>query len=250
MWLLASPLRLALPTTVSVGSFILTLLALVLVLAIDSWRISHPAHSPSRQRVPWWGYVLAIVVATGIAFVQNLTAPLPLRTFLVAAKSMEPNLFVGERFVAATAPRFQSDIGYGDIIMFRRDGGDWVKRVVALPGDRVAFSKGSLILNGTPVPLVFRGDVTTEEGRVEQFLEEMPNGVSVLIQRTNPDNTNFDEVSLTVPARSYFVLGDNRDRSSDSRVFGVVSADDVTGRATFVYWSGNRHRIGQSLATR
>lgn len=248
--LLSIPLRFAMPTFVSTGSFLLAILALALLLVIDSWRTANRAQSQPRLKVPWWSYVLVIVFTAGVAYANYAIAPLSLRTFYTASKSMEPNLFVGDNFVAAMAPKFRGDISYGDIVMFRRDGGDWVKRVVALPGDQIAFSKGNLILNGAPVPVVFCGDVATEDGRAQQFLEELPNGVSILIQRTIPDNAQFDEVALTVPAGSYFVLGDNRDRSADSRVFGVVSADDITGRGAFVYWSGDRRQIGQSLATR
>jgi len=114
----------------------------------------------------------------------------------------------------------------------------------------VAFHNGNLILNGVPISSIFCGDVVTAKGPGKQFLETLPNGAKLLIQRLDPGNVLFDDVSLTVPPDSYFVLGDNRDQSSDSRVFGVVPSQKIIGRAALIYWSADWRRIGHSLAIR
>lgn len=130
----------------------------------------------------------------------------------VEGGSMEPGLQDQERiFINKLAYRLES-IERGDIIVFRypRDPRkSFIKRVIGLPGDRVRVSDGHVYLNGhlTPEPYV-----------PEEFL----------------DSRSYPEVR--VPADSYFVLGDHRSMSNDSREFGPVARSYIYGKAVFGYW--------------
>jgi signal peptidase I len=251
--LLISPFFIVWPAPPLVAGVVLISLILKVACLTDAWRTAGRAAHQQRSIMPWWTYVLFIGVGASVSYGQaTLVSEATIRAFDTVSSSMAPNLKVGDRFVSAMAPEFRREIRYGDIIMFRREGTDWVKRVVGLPGDRITFHEGKLLINGVAAPLVADG---TELDRLVSidfplFLEAMPDGTLVRIKRVRPGNTHFDDVSVTVPADSYFVLGDNRDQSSDSRVFGPVAAADVTGRAAFIYWSGDLARIGQSLTSR
>jgi signal peptidase I len=130
----------------------------------------------------------------------------------VEGGSMEPELQDQERiFINKLAYRLES-IQRGDIVVFsypRDPRKSFIKRVIALPGDRVRVYDGKVYLNGrlTPEPYV-----------PEEYL----------------DSRSYPEVR--VPADSYFVLGDHRSMSNDSRDFGPVPRSDIYGKAVFGYW--------------
>jgi len=153
----------------------------------------------------------------------------------------------------------------GDVIVFRfphNPTQDYIKRVVGLPGDRVEYADRRVIINGQPVP------VTTlpryfEEDRVQYYaqFEEKLGAVSHRIilsegpgvapmrayQHTHPHACEYAAagVACTVPPGHYFVMGDNRDNSEDSRFWGFVPEGNIVGRAFFIWMNfGNIGRIG------
>ena len=150
-----------------------------------------------------------------------------------------PNLFSGRIF--------GSEPKRGDVAVFKlpRDNStDYIKRVIGLPGDEVQMQSGQLFINGQAVPKVAAGEfMTREEGRernINVFEETLPNGVKykVLDSETNGpfDNTGV----YKVPEGHYFMMGDNRDNSTDSRVrsaVGFVPYDNFIGRAEIIFFS-------------
>ncbi|MCS6944723.1 MAG: signal peptidase I [Sutterellaceae bacterium] len=153
----------------------------------------------------------------------------------------------------------------GDVMVFRfphNPTQDYIKRVVGLPGDRVEYINRRLIINGEPVPLQ-RIERYYDEGRVQyydQFIEKLGAvehriilndgpGVPVVpaYQHTHPHACTYgsEGVSCVVPPGHYFVMGDNRDNSEDSRFWGFVPEGNIVGRAFFIWMNfGNISRIG------
>ncbi|MCS7100267.1 MAG: signal peptidase I [Burkholderiaceae bacterium] len=153
----------------------------------------------------------------------------------------------------------------GDVMVFRfphNPSQDYIKRVVGLPGDRVEYVNRRLVINGEPVPLR-RVERYYDDGRVQyydQFVEKLGAvehriilsdgpGVPVVpaYQHTHPQACNYgpEGVSCVVPAGHYFVMGDNRDNSEDSRFWGFVPEGNIVGRAFFIWMNfGNIGRIG------
>jgi signal peptidase I len=188
--------------------------------------------------------------------------------FSTPSGSMKPTLLVGDYLVAAkyaygysryslpgSPPVFAGRIfaaqpRYGDVVVFRlpRDPStDYVKRLVGLPGDRIQMIKGVLNLNGAPVKRERIEDFvdTDASGRVtraKQWRETLPNGVSYvtldLVEEGFYDNTSV----YTVPAGHYFMLGDNRDNSQDSRTsqVGFVPFENLVGRVGRIIFSIDR----------
>jgi len=146
-------------------------------------------------------------------------------------------------YFAHTAPR------RGDLAAFRfpRDPTMlYIKRIVGLPGDIVQLKAGSLIVNGTLVPVEridnFASDrADCRAGVLAAFIETLPGGPSYRIVRGCRSPTLEDTGVFTVPAGHYFMLGDNRDDSADSRDpnsgVGYVPADALVARAVFVAFS-------------
>jgi len=138
----------------------------------------------------------------------------------------------------------------GDVVVFKKPTDtsvDYIKRLIGLPGDEIQMIGGILNINGKPVPRKRVDDFTETDPfgnvqRIARFEETLPNGVTytTLDLRRNGylDNTQV----YKVPAGKYFMMGDNRDNSADSRVLndvGYVPFDNLVGRAEVLFFSVN-----------
>ncbi|MCF6321901.1 MAG: signal peptidase I [Rhizobiaceae bacterium] len=194
--------------------------------------------------------LLAIVVRT-----------LVFQPFSIPSGSMMPNLLVGDYlFVSKFSYGYSRysidsrlDMGFkgriwegkpvrGDVAVFKFPPNpqiDYIKRVVGLPGDKIQVIDSLLYINGVAVKRERKGDFLDQRSGVSVpiYTETLPNGVSydtLDIRLSDGDNTNVFEV----PAGHYFMMGDNRDNSSDSRyAVGFVPAENLVGRAKFVFFS-------------
>src|SRR5690606_27494815 len=131
----------------------------------------------------------------------------------------------------------------GDVAVFKlpRDNEtDYIKRVIGLPGDRIQMIDGILQINGTPVQRRQIEDYIDEDTgqRFNQYIETLPNGVSHPIIEISDHDTYDNTGVFEVPAGHYFMMGDNRDNSLDSRAtVGYVPAENLIGRADVLFFS-------------
>jgi signal peptidase I len=202
---------------------------------------------------------------------QALLIALVIRTFLfqpfnIPSASMVETLLVGDYlFVSKYAYGYSqysfpfgivpisgrvlgSEPERGDIVVFKlpRDNAtDYIKRVVGLPGDRIQVINGLLHINGDAVDREQIADYVDvgpdgREFRANRFRETLPNGVSYEVLDTK-DNALFDNTRVfTVPDGHFFMMGDNRDNSTDSRAqhfVGMVPYENLVGRAEIIFFS-------------
>lgn len=153
----------------------------------------------------------------------------------------------------------------GDVMVFRfphNPSQDYIKRVVGLPGDKVEYLDKQLFINGEKVATVpdgqfFDPDRAQYYGKSREKLgaaehevivnDAVPPGISPGFLNTHPGACQYSGrgVVCTVPAGNYFVMGDNRDNSEDSRYWGFVPDENIVGRAFFIWMNfGNIGRIG------
>ncbi len=140
----------------------------------------------------------------------------------------------------------------GDIVVFKlpSDGKtDYIKRLVGLPGDRIQVRNGVLFINDAPVERYRVDDFVEEDAsgniiRVPRYREVLPNGVSYDTLDDTPDGSLDNTREYTVPAGHYFMMGDNRDQSLDSRTPGVsyVPIENFVGRAEILFFSTDARR--------
>ncbi|MCX7021706.1 MAG: signal peptidase I [bacterium] len=164
-----------------------------------------------------------ILVIAFLAVLRNLVV----ESSFVLSDSMEPTLKPGDwLLVDKLRYVFDGPNGSpqrGDIVIFNaplEPGDEYVKRVVAIPGDTVQIEGGRLILNGTPVEETYLS---------ADSLTRMTGG-------TGPGENPFTEPVL-IPPGKYLVLGDNRPASKDSRSWGLLAGEEIIGRADLIYFS-------------
>ena len=197
-----------------------------------------------------------VMVLIALAFRAALFQP-----FSIPSASMMPTLQVGDTmFVSKYAygysrfslPFRPSSITgriltraaqRGDVVVFalpNDDRIDYVKRIVGLPGERVQMIAGLLHINGTPVPRESLGEVVLDSGgTAKRFRETLPNGVTHETLEISDTGFLDNTMEFLVPDGHYFMLGDNRDNSSDSRVsqVGFVPQENLIGRAGMIFFS-------------
>ena len=129
----------------------------------------------------------------------------------------------------------------GDIVVFREpstESRNLIKRVIGLPGDRVSYKDKVLYINGNEIPQQFKQYSTDQENSVSwKVVEKQENLLGVMhpiYQIPARENDDFDVV---VPAGKYFMMGDNRDDSADSRSWGFLPEKNIIGKATRVWMS-------------
>ncbi|HEV7416842.1 signal peptidase I [Tianweitania sediminis] len=151
-----------------------------------------------------------------------------------------PDLFDGR--IWGSAPE------RGDVAVFKYPPNpslDYIKRVIGLPGDRIQMQDGVLYINGEAVPREKIGqiqnrDITEEERPVDVYRETLPNGVSYETLDLTPNSYGDNTEEYVVPPGHYFMMGDNRDNSTDSRFMnavGFVPEENLVGRANIIFFS-------------
>ena len=227
-------------------------------------------------REPWWvEYPKSFFPVLLIVFLLRSFVAEP---FKIPSSSMRPTLDVGDFILVnkfaygLRLPILEQkvvplgDPQHGDVVVFRyplNTSQDFIKRVIGLPGDTVAYQDKRLTVNGVPWPQKSNGAYSYLESlrfeTLEQFTESVPaeggtrehlaaadrampsvspGQVRAFPGRENcdynPDGSGF---TCKVPAGQYFVMGDNRDRSDDSRYWGFVPDDHLRGRAFFIWFN-------------
>ena len=206
-------------------------------------------------------YALIIAVIIRSLFIQP---------FYIPSSSMEPNLLIGDRLFVTKysygyskhsfpfsppiikGRLFNKKPKIGDVIVFKTPADnrtDYIKRLLALPGDEIQFINGDLYLNNNQVlkSIISKSDIIYcgKKINVNTFEEKLPNGQtykSVYLKEFSFQNSD----KFIVPEKHYFFLGDNRDCSKDSRYLtsvGYVHEDNLVGKARFIFFSSD-FRIG------
>jgi signal peptidase I len=254
-------------------------LAIASLLTFICWitaKIKYQGKEPDQP-----GFMTS-VIAFGYSFFPVFIFVLVVRTFVfepfrIPSGSMMPTLLTGD-FIYVNKfsyglkmPVFHNtliEVGHperGDVVVFRyppNPKDDYIKRVIGVPGDVVYYDarRKVVYLNGEQVNQEVDGqyegflDGTGERREMVQKTEFLSAEGHKMLTKNGSPRTNYPHVNLTVPEGHYFVMGDNRDNSSDSRVWGLVPERNLVGKAKFIwmhwriphFWEGLK-RIGTQI---
>jgi signal peptidase I len=243
------------------------------IWAIDAifWRPKRMMYVLSKKstgqaaKEPWW-------VEYSRSFFPILLIVLILRSFLaepfrIPSGSMRPTLLEGDFIVvnkyvyglrlpvSGTKIVTMNDPKRGDVIVFKHtennESIDMIKRVVGLPGDHIEYKDQTIYINGEAVKKEFLSDKedigpTGTKTLVKEYKEQLGSVThDLFVQDSSHYTPVYPFKDVKVPPGSYFVMGDNRDNSRDSRVWGFVKDEDIQGRAFGIWmsWDSLNHSI-------
>jgi len=173
------------------------------------------AEAARKRRRGRWAVEWAIVLVVALAVALGVRAYV-VQTFFIPSASMEPTLLIGDRIIVDKLSYHLHDVHRGDIVVFGRPPGeaalninDLVKRVIGLPGETISSQGDNVLINGHVLkePWLTKGT------------------------KLGPPITPF-----VIPANDYFVMGDNRSDSQDSRFFGPIPRSLIVGRVVMRIW--------------
>jgi signal peptidase I len=209
-------------------------LGLVLMLLFLCAGRALAADGGERGRaLPWM--VLTILAVTPMIFVQ---------AFAIPTGGMEDALLRGDRILVRVFPAPRPALG--DIVVFvypvdRRQM--YVKRLVGIPGDRLRISQEALYRNGTAVVEPYASHKTAYMDPYRDNFPSQPDGPFLTAAAQEMLASHVVDGEVVVPAGKYFVLGDNRDNSLDSRYWGFIDTGDFIGKPLLIYDSMDARRI-------
>lgn len=179
----------------------------------------------AKRKSGWFDLVKALLVAFALVFIIRMFFFSPI---IVDGPSMQPTLHDRDQMIVNKMKYRISEPKRFDIVVFHASvQKDFIKRVIGLPGEHVQVKDNTLYINGQEVK--------------EPFLEEQK-------EQMKPYQTLTNDFKLedlpgnyrVIPKDHVLVLGDNRENSTDSRMFGVVSMDQIVGKTSFIYWPFDR----------
>lgn len=247
--------RAPVPTFTSFAIFVGVGVVLAMIFIAGSmmatWRRSATTFSGGGWWSRWYGIVVILAGLFLIASAERDLSREVYRSFYAAGESSLPTLLVNDRFLVDLR---HHALHRGELIVVRRNNEDWIKRIIGLPGDRVALRGGVPVINGVAATRHRVGTMAIpRQSQAVRFTETLP-GATRSYEVLDSGATAQDDIpEVVVPAGHLFLLGDNRDNSEDSRFptviggLGMVPESDVVGRPLFIFWSRDRGRIGRSL---
>jgi len=182
------------------------------------------AEKPKAHKSVIRQYAEAFIIAIVLALVIRT---LVVQAFKIPSGSMLPTLQIGDHILVNKFLFWFTDPQRGDIIVFRfpqDEGRDFIKRVIALPGESVEIRGKEVFVNRKPLRESYAA-------HLDRAIQENPHS----------PRDNFGPV--VVPAGQLFMMGDNRDYSMDSRFWGFLDRNKVKGKAFIIYWSWDRERF-------
>jgi signal peptidase I len=261
------------------------LMLVLLVLTGGIWLLDRFYLRPRRAaqaKEPWWvEYSKSFFPVILVVFLLRSFLVEP---FKIPSGSMIPTLLVGD-FILVNKFTYGIRLPVanvkildvkqperGEVMVFRYPENpslDYIKRVVGTPGDKVAYLSKQLTVNGQPMPMTPVSDYASAEGGLnytssKEYREELsghqhailinpdqaPVQLATVRQFPHREDCEYNEQGFicTVPPGHYFMMGDNRDSSSDSRYWGFVPERNIVGKAFMIWWNfGDLGRIGHSI---
>jgi signal peptidase I len=185
----------------------------------------------------WITELIAIVIV--VLLIRAFVA----QAYNIPSGSMKPTLLVGDFILVNKLVYRFSEPRRGDIVVFKYPidpNIDFIKRIIALPGEEVEVRNNQVFINGKPLPLIEVGRGEENGVRKVIYEEVLPEGIKHKVQFYEDfPFSKRDFGPVVVPPNHYFVMGDNRDNSEDSRYWGFLPRENIVGKAFVIYFSGD-----------
>ena len=241
--------------------FVLLPIALVIIIyiyaACDSYQVAQREgsdyHLKDYNRVSLYWLLILVELVYPISLTAGVRE-FVYEAFYLPERSMAPSFLAGDRVLVNKLRARKRFPERGDLVVFRNPGPTggriFIKRVVAVAGDHVAIDGDEVVINGKPlqrdrIPLESL-DGIRDRIQGDPFYESNSGArYKVMYGDGSLAEADVEPAEFEVPPRNVFVLGDNRDRSRDSRHFGTIHAGDIIGEVDYIYYpAGTWSRFG------
>jgi signal peptidase I len=230
LWLATAVFMILVPISTSL-SWLLTALALPVLVgltamadAVISARKSREIDLRSYNR--WYVYLaLFIIQCLLISQIEADWLMPSVKAYKIPTQSMSPTIEMGDKIIADMKVYQNKAPLRGDLIVFKyplRESVSYVKRLIGLPGEVLEIRNRTVFINGQPLQ--------------ENYVKYL-----------DPGSVNEHFGPVAIPPNQFFVLGDSRDNSQDSRYWGLVKQSQILGQARYLYWATDLSRIGKRL---
>jgi signal peptidase I len=202
-------------------------LMLIVIFIIDAVRDARNSKEFVLRRYNrWWIYLGIILIQVLLVYpLVEIPVHSSIKSFHFPTGSMEPTIKIGDRFIANMKAYNKTSPARGDLAVFKYPENNsvlYVKRVIGLPGEKIEMVKQTVFVNDQPLKEPYA-----------QYIE--------------PEIMEDHYGPFFLPKDKYFMLGDNRDNSHDSRFWGYVDRSEFVGQVRYLYWAENKSRIGKQL---
>jgi len=201
--------------------FLIISLFALLVVIFDAIRsaVRFKGKYTLKQFNKWYIYVGVIIISLSVDYAMNLSIRGALVSpFKIAAESMSPSLFKGDLVLSNKLIYCSNNPRRGDIVIIELRGISYVKRVIGVPGDSINIKDKHVYINGKQLN--------------EPYIKHIDSN-TIPPQISERDNLE----PVVVPPNGYFIMGDNRDNSMDSRFWGTIDRNMIKGKLCLIYWS-------------
>lgn len=235
-------------------ALIIILFALCVAISIEAAVTAGRTKEYQIKNYNKWYVYLVIVLVWFIAVltVERLLRTTRYKSFQVSTDSGNPNLIAGDYVLGDLGCYKTKEPEYGDLIVFSIPNGEsQVFRIVGMPNDTLNIENQLVKYKNKKSVATFVSNLTWNDCDAEEFIETLPNGFKYRIYRNKiPHDSAIATIrNIIVPNDSYFVLGDNRDFSADSRFVGVIHKQQVHGKLLYIFFSTDFNKINNSLSS-
>jgi signal peptidase I len=224
--------------------------------AVTAWRNPFVARQPFHRWYVYPAYAVAfslLMLADESEFRKVFGGYEPYRMMSVP---MEPTLKRGDYVMVKTASAADSDMKahLGHVVAYVLDGSTYMHRMTAVGGDRIAMQAGQVVVNDRALPRQALCMTPLSDGNAEAKLSVETHGArAYVVQNSTKEGAEYDPFTSerdeeVLEPDQFFVIGDSRDYSHDSRISGPLRNEQFVGRALYIFWSDDWSRIGRSLA--
>jgi len=240
------------PYFLAYAALIILLIVLRLAIAIEAAVTAGRKKEYQLKNYNKWYIYLAIVPAWYFAVYagESISETKRYKSFSISTDSSNPNLTAGDYVVGDFDFYNSKQPEYGDLIIFSiPNAGNYVFRIVGMPNDTLNIENQLVKIKNKKSIASLVSTLTWNEFETEEFIETLPNGYKYRIYRnkTPLDTASATIKNIIVPNESYFVLGDNRDFSADSRFVGFIHRQQIQGKLLRIYYSADLSKINKSL---
>jgi len=234
-----------------VTALIILVILLILIIAGATLTAYKSKKYELKSYNKWYIYLLSVAIwYFSVSMAESISSKSRYMISIVHSDSGLPTVFAGDYILGDYSFYNSQEPAYGDLVIFSMPNGEkHTYRIIGMPNDTLSIENQSVKYNNKELSSKLISTFLYKEYEMEEFIETLPNGVEYKFIKSKTPFPQEDDAfqKIIVPNDSYFLLGDNRDFSADSRFVGFVQRGQIQGKLLSIYFSKDLKRINKRL---